>query len=115
MRSQIATSTKVTIMNNTIIIDKIKGFCKLYKGGDQNPYNHSGLSGSEWAMEYLRFQIWDAEYSVISKFTWWSEQCNTSDLTDSEKAERIYQLAIQSKLSKMQRPDIDFVALYFRL
>lgn len=106
-------------MATTNIIELVKQHCILYKGGDTNPYNYSGLSGDKWAKEYLRFNVWDAEYSVVQKFTWWrkvwEEQNNIQTLTKEEKAEEIYKFAILDKLKKMQRSDIDFVKMYFEL
>lgn len=106
-------------MATTNIIDLVKSFCKLYKGGDKNPYNPTDASRDAWALEYLKFQIWDAEYSVVHDFNGWFEiwQRNTpKELANKvEKAEEIYKLAISDKLRKMQRSDIDFQAMYFKL
>lgn len=106
-------------MAATNIIDFVKQHCKLYKGGDTNPYSFSTLSGAEWAKEYLKFNIWDAEYSVVQKFTWWremwEEQNDNTGLSKEDKAEEIYKFAILDKLKKMQRPDIDFIKMYFEL
>ena len=101
------------------IIELAKGHCKLYKGGDTNPYDPTKATKKEWASEYLKFHIWDAEYSVIHRFTWWreiwEENGGNKDLPKEEKAEEIYKLAILDKLRKMERPDIDFMAMYFSL
>lgn len=106
-------------MATTNIIELVKKHCKLYKGGDTNPYNFYSLKGEKWAKEYLKFHIWDAEYSVVQKFTWWRElwddQNPGSNLSKAEKAEEIYKMAILDKLRKMERPDIDFMKLYFDL
>ena len=105
-------------MATTNIIELVKKHCKLYKGGDTNPYDPD-TTGEKWAMEYLKFHIWDAEYSVVQGFTGWHEEWKRnnpkSNLSKEEKAEEIYKKAILSKLMKMKRPDIDFIKLYFEL
>lgn len=106
-------------MAQTNIIDMVKGFCKLYKGGATNPYNPDDAAPQDWANEYLKFQIWDAEFSVVKHFDWWYDMWKAvrpKELKDkAEKAEEIYKFAIQDKLKKMERPDIDFSAMYFQL
>lgn len=106
-------------MAATNIIDLTKTHCKLYKGGDTNPYKPTGVPKEKWAEEYLKFQIWEAEYSVIQRFTWWreiwEEQTGKTQVSKEEKAEEVYKLAIMDKLKKMERPDIDFMAMYFKL
>lgn len=93
--------------------------CRVYKGEDVNPYNYSGLSADKWAKEYLLFNVWDAEYSVVYNFDWWREVWETQNkslsLTSDEKTEEIYKLAIVDKFRKMQRSDIDFVKMYYEL
>lgn len=106
-------------MASTNIIEIAKEHCKLYKGGDTNPYKPTDVSKEKWADEYLKFQIWEAEYSVIHRFTWWrevwEERTANIDIPKEEKAEEIYKLAIQDKLKKMERTDIDFMKMYFEL
>lgn len=106
-------------MATTNIIDLVKGFCKLYKGGDKNPYDPETAPQSEWANEYLKFQIWGAEYSVVRGFNWWYDTWKATykrEIADkAERAEEVYKLAILDKLRKMQRDDIDFQAMYFAL
>ena len=107
-------------MATTNIIELVKSHCKLYKGGEyNNPYNPD-TPGDQWAMEYLKFHIWDAEYSVVQGFTGWREDWESKHpgvtLSKADKAEEIYKFAILSKLKKMQdSSDIDFIAMYFEL
>ena len=65
-------------MASTNIIELAKNHCRLYKGGDKNPYDPTKATENEWA-------------------------------------EEIYKLAIRDKLRKMDRPDVDFMAMYFNL
>ena len=106
-------------MAKTNILELVKGCCKLYKGGDTNPYRPDEANREEWAKEYLKFHVWDAEYSVVQKFTWWrqmwEERHSMPNLTKEQKAEEIYILAIKDKLKKMEREDIDFQQMYFDL
>ena len=106
-------------MAQSNIIEMVKSLCKLYKGGDKNPYDPDSVKPSEWANEYLKFQIWDAEYSVVRGFEWWYDtwkHTRPKELADkAEKAEEVYKLAIFDKLQKIKRDDIDFQAMYFAL
>lgn len=108
-------------MATTNIIDMVKSLCKLYKGGgaSDNPYKPEEADETNWASEYLKYQIWDAEYSVVHNFSWWFEvwQLNyPKELSDKQdKAEEVYKLAISDKLKKMHRDDIDFQAMYLAL
>lgn len=106
-------------MAKSNIIEIVKSLCKLYKGGDTNPYSPDTKQGEEWKHEYLKFQIWDAEYSVVQRFTWWKQMWEETyfiaNLSKEEKAEEIYKCAIRDKLRKMERPDIDFMQMYFNL
>lgn len=106
-------------MAATNIIELAKTHCKLYKGGDTNPYKPTEVPKEKWAEEYLKFQIWEAEYSVIQRFTWWrevwEEQTGKTQVSKEEKAEEVYKLAIRDKLKKIERTDIDFMAMYFKL
>lgn len=97
-------------------LDHIKSLCKLYRGEKENPYNHLEKTGDEWALEYLKFHIWDAEESVVTGFTGWCECWDRNNpnthLSGADKAEEVYKYAIMSKLRKMDREDIDFQSMY---
>ena len=94
----------------------LSSLCKLYRGEKENPYNHSEKTGDEWALEYLKFQIWDAEMSVSTKYQEWLEQWKrsgfVSGLNDEETMEEVYKFAIRIKFQKMDREDIDFQSMY---
>ena len=99
----------------------VKKHCKLYKGGDKNPYN-ANPTGDDWTKEYLKFQIWDAECSAVKGYTQWYDSWKSKNpnitLTKEEAAETIYKLAVRTKLRKMQDgwdDDIDFMSMYFEL
>lgn len=106
-------------MAKTNIIDMVKGECKLYKGGIDNPYDPEKADDFDWPMVYLKHHIWDAEMSVVRNFSWWNDlwtrQHPESDLTKQERAEEIYKLAIFDKLRKIERDDMNFRAMYFSL
>lgn len=108
-------------MANSNIIDMVKSHCKLYTGGtaSDNPYKPDNVSAEKWALEYLKFQIWDAEYAVVKHFDWWYDTFKHNQgmpIDDkAERAEAVYKLAISDKLRKMRREDIDFQAMYFAL
>ena len=99
-------------------LDHIKSLCKLYRGEKENPYNPD-TPGERWAQEYLKFQIWDAEESVVTGFTGWCECWERNNpnnhLSEADKAEEVYKYAIMSKLRKMNREDINFQSMYFNL
>ena len=107
-------------MATTNISDLIKKYCVLYKGGDRasNPYKPDA-PGDQWAMEYLKFHIWDAEYLVVHRSAVWREDVEREQpdrsFTKEEMAEEIYKKAIYCKLDKIHREDIDFMKMYFEL
>lgn len=110
-------------MASTNIQDLIKGYCKLYKGGDEsnNPYHPEKEFDNieDWRKEYLKFHIWDAEYvAVRAANSWLSDlegKMDISKLSKNEKAEEIYKLAVKTKLMKMRTASCDFMKMYFEL
>lgn len=98
---------------------EVLNFCKLYKGGDSNPYKPTEVPKEKWAEEYLKFHIWDAEYSLVHNYSWWQEvweeQSSYTNISEEEKEEEIFKFVIKVKLRKMTRPDIDFTKMYFEL
>ena len=108
-------------MATTNIIDMVKSLCKLYKGGDarMNPYHPEKSDDKGWALEYLKFHVWDAEYSVVHNFSWWFDMWKRNspkELSSKEEiAEEVYKMAILDKLKKIQRDDMDFQSMYFAL
>ena len=94
----------------------LRSLCKLYRGERENPYNHSVKTGDEWAVEYLKFQIWDAEESVVTGYSDWCECWERNNpnnrFSEAEKVEEVYKYAIMGKLRKMEREDINFQEMY---
>ena len=97
----------------------VKKHCKLYKGGETNPYSETCDTS---VSEYLKFHIWDAEYSVVKGFSnlydSWKSKNPDILLSKEEAAETMYKLSIRTKLRKMQEgwdDDIDFMSMYFEL
>ena len=102
-------------------LDIVKSLCRLYKGGEKydNPY-YPDTPGDQWPMEYFKFHIWDAEYSVVQGYSGWKECWEDTHpgvtLSKADKAEEIYKFAILCKIRKMQdSSDIDFIKMYFEL
>lgn len=107
--------SKMETRDNALI-----GLCRLYDGGETNPYNPDSVKPSEWANEYLKFHIWDAEWAFVSNFNeWrdiWQRNSNSPELNQADVAEEVYKLAIRSKLGKMRVDDkYDFHKMYFEL
>lgn len=71
------------------------GLCTLYRGEDCNPFKPGDLTGDLWAMEFLKFQIWDAEQAFTENPQYWM------DMIGSEDPEEAYKFCIQCKLRKM--------------
>lgn len=98
--------------NNTALI----GLCKLYRGGTDNPYKPFDAPSDKWANVYLKFHIWDAEFSFVANYAeWldiWQRNGNKSDVCAPMG---VYRFAVGCKLMKMQRDDIDFVEMYRKL
>lgn len=107
-------------MAQSNIIAMVKSYCKLYKGGDTNPYSPNKVAQSEWANEYLKFHIWEAERAVVHNFNQWRDiwrrRYNAPAISKEETAEEVYKFAIRSKLGKMSVDDThDFQKMYFEL
>ena len=107
-------------MSKSNVQDILKSLCKLYKGGAHNPYNTDGKTGEEYAKEYLRLQIWDAEYSVVTGYSGWKELWQREHLipglSKTETAEEVYKLAVRDKLHKMSIDHShDWIQMYFDL
>lgn len=108
-------------MSKNKVQDLVKIHCKLYKGGADNPYSPDGKSGEEYAQEYLRQQVWDAEYSVVSGYAgWldlWQRKHQVPGLSKADTAEEVYKLAIRDKLQKMAAADSsrEWLQMYFNL
>lgn len=107
-------------MSKNTVQELVKGFCKLYKGGDKNPYRPFDLQGEEWAKEYIKFQVWDAEYSVCQNYYWWLDTWQRNyfepGLSKADTVEEVYKLAVRDKLSKMnQAKEYNWIQMYFDL
>ena len=108
-------------MSKNKVQDLVKMHCKLYKGGANNTYNPEGKTGKEYTKEYLRQQIWDAEYSVVSGYNgWldlWQRKYMIQKLSKADTAEEVYKLAVRDKLMKMQTadPSKEWLQMYFEL
>lgn len=89
---------------------EIKHLCKLFERGVNNPYNPDRAAGAMWFVEELKYQLWDAEFSVVNNLPSWVEAAfaNNQGTTPRE----VYQYAISTKLQKMEREDFDFAGLY---
>lgn len=94
---------------------KLLELCKLYHQEKANPYPQS----EKWDPEqYLKFQIWEAERSVVESpgywFTAWEIRYK-KPIPQDVKEEEIYKLATSDMLKKIARDDIDFMSMYFKL
>lgn len=109
-------------MDNQTIPPKtseLKHFCKLYHGEQNNPYNPNCTTLENWALEYLKYQIWDAEKTFVFDYNeWhniWSSQNNGCDIDTKNEPLSVYRFVIGCKLGKMHRDDIDFEMMYLNL
>lgn len=107
-------------MAQSNIIELVKSLCKLYKGGETNPYNPDSVQPSEWAKEYLKFHIWSAEQAVVRNFNeWrdiWERRYSPPAMAKADVAEEVYKFAIRTKLGKLSVDDrYDFQKMYFEL
>lgn len=108
-------------MSKNKVQDLVRIHCKLYQGGADNPFNPEDKKGSEYKQEYLKQQIWDAEYSVVAGYNgWldlWQRKYLEPGLSKADTAEEVYKLAVRDKLFKMRNadPDTDWLQMYFDL
>lgn len=93
-----------------LINSEIQQYCKLYKGEDRNPFHPVDVCEEQWAKEYLKFHVWDAELSFIENPSSWKE------LTGSDDIEEAYKTCVFCKLRKMGAfESIDWMELYKNL
>lgn len=95
--------------------DEILKLCKLYQGEPNNPYKPGDLSGDLWAEEYLKFQIWDAEFSVVKNPLGWAGTPEPG-ASSEDLAEAAYKSCVLCKLGKMAaNREYDWMVMYFNL
>lgn len=112
--------TDLTIMAASNIQDLIKDYCKLYKGGDTNPYKPEFNGDLEaYHKEYLRFHVWDAEKSAVQNYYYWlselGDKMDISKLSKEDRAEEVYNLVVRTKLQKMETDTCNYIEMYFKL
>lgn len=93
--------------------EAILKLCRVYHGEADNPFHPYDITGEQWAEQYLRFHIWDAEYSVAQDPQGWY---SPEDSTAEDPAEIAYKNCIMCKLRKMSwNDDYDWMKMYFEL
>lgn len=100
--------------------NKLIKHCKLYKGEATNPYTDilSSSKGEAWHTAYLKFNIWDAEYSVSNNPQWWIDMWEHTfkiKMPKENQSEELYKFCISDKLKKLETNNIDYYAMYFQL
>ena len=89
------------------------GLCKLYNGGEINPYKPFPTSTDSWAIEYLKFHVWDAEFAFVANYWEWLDMWQRKEnKRDANDPKSVYRFVIGCKLMKMHRDDINFEKLY---
>lgn len=100
------------------IEDYLKGFCKVYRGEEDNPHDVNATDEEERAIQFLRYHIWDIEKSVMERPGYWRylviEHHGSLPCDDESIARKIYDFAVKLKLDKLSEMRINLNEIYRR-
>lgn len=101
------------------IEDYLKDLCLIYRGEMDNPHDVNALVDEERAIQFLKYNLWDVERSILeSPGTWrylYIEEKGSLPLDDEAIARKIYDFAVKKKLERVKEFGIDLTDVYARL
>ena len=101
------------------IEDYLKDLCLIYRGEMDNPHDVNALVDEERAIQFLKYNLWDVERSILeSPGTWrylYIEEKGSLPLDDEAIARKIYDFAVKKKLELVKEFGIDLTDVYARL
>ena len=101
------------------IEDYLKDLCLIYRGEMDNPHDVNALLDEERAIQFLKYNLWDVERSILeTPGTWrylYIEEKGSLPLDDEAIARKIYDFAIKKKLERVKEFGIDLTDVYARL
>ena len=101
------------------IEDYLKDLCLIYRGEMDNPHDVNALLDEERAIQFLKYNLWDVERSILeTPGTWrylYIEEKGSLPLDDEAIARKIYDYAVKKKLERVKEFGIDLTDDYARL
>ena len=101
------------------IEDYLKDLCLIYRGEMDNPHDVNALLDEERAIQFLKYNLWDVERSILeTPGTWrylYIEEKGSLPLDDEAIARKIYDYAVKKKLERVKEFGIDLTDVYARL
>lgn len=100
------------------IEDYLKDLCLIYRGEMDNPHDVNALLDEERAIQFLKYNLWDVERSILeTPGTWrylYIEEKGSLPADDEAIARKIYDFAVKKKLERVKEYGIDLSAIYER-
>ena len=101
------------------IEDYLKDLCLIYRGEIDNPHDVNALLDEERAIQFLKYNLWDVERSILeTPGTWrylYIEEKGSLPADDEAIARKIYDFAVKKKLERVKEFGIDLTDVYARL
>ena len=83
------------------IEDYLKDLCLIYRGEEDNPHEVDSLLDEERAIQFLRYNLWDVERSILETPATWRylyiEEKGSLPVDDESIAKKIYNFAVRKK------------------
>jgi hypothetical protein len=100
------------------IEDHLKDLCLIYRGEMDNPHDVNALMDEERAIQFLKYNLWDVERSIMETPATWRylylEEKGSLPVDDALIARKIYDFAVKKKLERVKQFGIDLTSIYER-
>lgn len=100
------------------IEDYLKDLCLIYRGEMDNPHDVNALMDEERAIQFLKYNLWDVERSIMETPASWRylylEEKGSLPVDDASIARKIYDFAVKKKLERVKQFGIDLTSVYER-
>ena len=100
------------------IEDHLKDLCLICRGEMDNPHDVNALMDEERAIQFLKYNLWDVERSIMETPASWRylylEEKGSLPMDDASIARKIYDFAVRKKLERVKQFGIDLTSVYER-
>jgi hypothetical protein len=100
------------------IEDYLKDLCMIYRGEMDNPHDVNALMDEERAIQFLKYNLWDVERSILETPGSWRylylEEKGSLPVDDEMIACKIYDFAVRKKLERVKEFGVDLTGIYER-
>ena len=100
------------------IEDHLKDLCLIYRGEVDKPHDVNALLDEERAIQFLRYNLWDVERSILETPASWRylylEEKGSLPVDDEAIARKIYDFAVKKKLERLSEMGINLTDVYRR-